>query len=151
MGSSLRNKKRLKPPCVWLVENNLWWHGVNLLRSTPDESHPQCQCWPGFKKWVESYQLRRQPRRVQYQIQFIPRLGLESVGLGWLDQYYELTRSTQKKKKKQSIDSLQKKPITTRIKFFKEIRDSSAKENPWKFETNPWPFQNPLKRASVEE
>ena len=95
---SPKYKKRLKPPGVWLVENNLWWDGVNLLRSTPDESHPQCQCWPGFKKWVESYPPQRQLRRVQYQIQFIPRLDLELVGLGWLNRYSELTRSTQKKK-----------------------------------------------------
>ena len=58
-------------------------------------------------------------------------------------------------------------PMTTRIKFFREIRDSSTKENTResmihepnfstttsnekkkknKFETSPWPFQKPLKR-----
>ena len=47
---------------------------------------------------VESYPSQHRPRWVWYQIQFIPRLGLESVGLGWLDRYSELTWSTQKKK-----------------------------------------------------
>ena len=95
---------------------------------------------------VESYPSQRRPRWVWYQIQFIPRLSLESVGLGWLDRYFELTRST--RKKKQLIDSLQKKLITSRIKIF---RDSSTKENPWKSETNLWPFQKPLKRDTIEE
>ena len=47
-----------------------------------------------------------------------------------------------------------KKPHHNKSWFFREIRDSFAKKNLWnlwKFETNPWPFQKPLKRGSIEE
>ena len=60
---------------------------------------------------------------------FIPRLGLELIGLGWLGWYSELTRPTQLKKNKQTLN--QEIPSSFRSqqksKTFIEIRDSFAK------------------------
>ena len=71
---------------------------------------------------AESYPPWRQSWWVQYQIQFISRLGLELVGLEWLDWYSELTQLTWKKKTTNQQISYKRNPSQQESKFQRDQR-----------------------------
>ena len=85
-----------------------------------------------FKKSVESYPPQRLPRRVQYQIQFIPRLDLESVELRWLDRYSELTQSTREKEKKTNQQIPYKRNPSQQESIFQRNQRFLCKRKPMK-------------------